>query len=66
MGTSAASLNTDQVTNFDFAGNPISNPISANWTVNQGPTSKQDPSELVVEYDFYCFMFVPEQGVNII
>ena len=57
---------SDQVTNFDFAGNPISNPISANWTVNQGPTSKQDPSELVVEYDFYCFMFVPEQGVNII
>lgn len=57
---------SDQVTNFDFAGNPISNPMTANWTVNQGPVSSTDSSELVAEYDFYCFMFVPEQGVNII
>ncbi|WP_194788632.1 hypothetical protein [Pseudomonas sp. UFMG81] len=56
----------DQVTNFDFAGNPISNPMVANWTVNQGPVSSSDSRELVAEYDFYCFMFVPEQGVNII
>ena len=57
---------SDQVTNFDFAGNPISNPMTANWQVNQGPTSSTDSRELVVEYGFYCFMFVPEAGVHII
>lgn len=56
----------DQVTNFDFAGKPISNPMDANWTVNQGPVSKTDDRALIAEYGFYCFMFVPEQGVNII
>lgn len=56
----------DQVTNFDFAGNPISDPATANWTVNQGPVSNTDKRELVASYDFYCFMFVPEKGVNII
>lgn len=57
---------SDQVTNFDFAGNAISNPATANWSVNQGPTSKTDTREMCVEYDFYCFMFVPESGVTII
>ena len=57
---------SDQVTNFDFAGNPISNPITANWQVNQGPVSSTDSRELLVEYGFYCFMFVPETGVTII
>lgn len=57
---------SDQVTNFDFAGKPISNPMAANWQVNQGPISSTDSRELVVEYAFYCFMFVPESGSNII
>jgi hypothetical protein len=62
----------DQVTNFDFAGNPITNPATANWTVNQGPAQPDksqpgyDPDDLVVDYVFYCFMFVPDSGVNII
>lgn len=64
----------DQVTNFDFAGNPITDPSTANWTVNQGPCepSPRQPRPLrqgpdhVVEYGFYCFMFVPGSGVNII
>jgi hypothetical protein len=59
----------DQVTNFDFAGNPITDPSTANWTVNQGPISAGSPDagqDQVVEYDFYCFMFVPNSGVNII
>lgn len=56
----------DQVTNFDFAGEPISNPQTANWTVNQGPISSSDPSELLVKYVFYTYMFVPNTGVNII
>ncbi|WP_370980761.1 hypothetical protein [Agaribacterium sp. ZY112] len=57
---------SDQVTNFDFAGNAISNPATANWSVNQGPVSNTDKREMLVEYDFYCFMFVPESNVNII
>jgi hypothetical protein len=55
----------DQVTNFDFAGKLIVDPSLANWTVNQGPIS-QGGDALVVDYQFYCFMFVPASGVNII
>lgn len=54
----------DQVTNFDFAGQPITDPATANWTVNQGPL--QDGEDLVVSYQFYCYMFVPPMNVNII
>jgi hypothetical protein len=59
---------TDQVTNFDFAGQPITDPSTANWTVNQGPLSQSSSNnaDLVVDYQFYCFMFVPGSGVNII
>lgn len=59
----------DQVTNFDFAGNPITDPATANWTVNQGPIPTGSPDageDQVVEYAFYCYMFVPNTGVNII
>lgn len=62
----------DQVTNFDFAGQPITNPAVANWRVNQGPIQTSGPSdqrdynEYVVSYAFYCFMFVPDTGVNIL
>lgn len=58
----------DQVTNFDFAGQPITNPATANWRVNQGPIGgpQKDNDEYVVSYDFYCYMFVPQNGVNII
>ena len=59
----------DQVTNFDFAGNPITNPATANWTVNQGPVPAGNPNagqDQVVDYQFYCFMWVPDGGVNII
>ncbi|HWW07232.1 hypothetical protein [Collimonas sp.] len=58
----------DQVTNFDFAGNPITDPSTANWTVNQGP-SPQPPNQgqdQIVGYGFYCFMFVPDKNVNIV
>ncbi len=56
----------DQVTNFDFAGNPITDPSSANWTVNQGTIGNGNVNDLTVDYAFYCFMFVPNSGVNII
>jgi hypothetical protein len=56
----------DQVTNFDFAGNAITNPSSANWSVNQGPISNENPDDLVVSYEFYAYMFVPLRGAEII
>lgn len=63
----------DQVTNFDFAGKPISNPSNANWTVNQGPIGvigdkPYNPNDAFVSYDFFAYMFVPysDSGINII
>lgn len=56
----------DQVTNFDFAGNPITDPAEANWTVNQGPVSNANPDDLVVAYEFYAYMYVPPGSVSII
>ncbi len=57
---------SDQVTDFDFAGDPISDPQSSNWTVNQGPLVENNPDDVVVAYEFYAYMFVPSQGVTII
>ena len=54
----------DQVTDFDFAGQPITDPSTANWRVNQGPIG--DQNEYVVSYGFHCFMYVPPTGVDII
>jgi len=56
----------DQVTNFDFAGHPITDPATANWTVNQGPMCRQNSGDLVVSYSFYGYMFVPSGQVSII
>jgi hypothetical protein len=58
---------SDQVTNFDFAGQPITDPSTANWTVNQGPVQPpKNYNDLIAAYVFYCFMFVPDGGVQII
>lgn len=57
---------SDQVTNFDFAGNPIRDPRSAVWKVNQGPRSEKDPKDVIVDYEFHSFMFVPARRVKII
>lgn len=56
----------DAVTDFDFAGHAIQDPARANWVVNQGPISQQDPSDLYIGYDFQAYMFVPDGQVNII
>jgi hypothetical protein len=57
----------DQVTNFDFAGQPITDPSTANWTVNQGPADPpRDNGDLLVDYTFVCFMLVPPAGVTIL
>jgi hypothetical protein len=70
----------DQVTNFDFAGNPITDPSKANWTVNTGQISAGSTvaslaggvlplvisQEFTVAYIFHCFMFVPDDQVNIL
>lgn len=55
---------TDQITNFDYAGQPISNPAEANWTVNEGPLEGED--DVVINYDFHAIMFVPDGKVDII
>lgn len=55
----------DQVTNFDFAGKPISDPGTACWTVNIGPKERDDDTR-VVEYAFVTYMWVPSRGVNIL
>uniref|UniRef100_UPI003BAAA1F4 hypothetical protein n=1 Tax=Stappia sp. TaxID=1870903 RepID=UPI003BAAA1F4 len=56
----------DQVTDFDFAGNPISDPATANWTVNQGPTAQSSGKDVVANYAFYGYLFVPHSGVGIL
>ena len=54
------------MTNFDFAGEPITNPAMANWRVNRCTIGGEDTKEYVVSYEFYCFMFVPQGKVNIV
>ncbi|MFM0434855.1 hypothetical protein PQQ84_00210 [Paraburkholderia strydomiana] len=56
----------DQVTNFDFAGAPIPDPREANWIVNQGPIISGNPNDIYVSYEFFCFMFVPDDSTDII
>ncbi len=61
----------DQVTNFDFAGNEIKDPSHANWTVNTGPSNPNPPdpkapTQTIVTYLFYAWMFVPCDQVEII
>ena len=56
----------DQVTNFDFAGQPITDPETANWTVNQGVLSKDPKNDVVVSYKFLAWMWVPNKDVTIL
>lgn len=56
----------DQVTNFDFAGNPISDPAIACWEVNQGPVSSLDQNDMIVSYEFHTYMWVPSKDVSIL
>jgi hypothetical protein len=53
----------DQVTNFDFAGNPIVDPSTANWTVNQGPLISGNPDDVVVAYSFYAYMLAGDVSI---
>ena len=57
----------DQITNFDFVGNPITDPEIANWTVNEGRIKPQSDCDVVIEYKFFAYMFVPDNTkINII
>jgi hypothetical protein len=62
----------DQVTNFDFAGHPITNPAEACWTVNQGPRRQRRYQRLSTTYaqrcvyEFAAWLFVPFGKVDII
>jgi hypothetical protein len=57
---------TDQVTNFDFAGAAINDPSLSNWTVNQGPIVANSLSEVVINYQFFAWLYVPYGMVDII
>ena len=54
------------VTNFDFAGNPITDPRNAIWTTNDGPWKPLAGADVMTTYTFYAFMFVPYPGVTIV
>ena len=56
----------DQITDFDFAGNPITDPSSANWQVNAGPLDTTGSRDFIVTYWFRAWMIVPDTGVDII
>ncbi|MHC5655829.1 hypothetical protein [Stappia sp.] len=56
----------DQVTNFDFAGQPIADPATSNWTVNQGSTPQSSGGDVVADYVFYTYMFVTLGSVAIL
>jgi hypothetical protein len=58
----------DQMTDFDFAGVPIVDPSTANWTVNAGPykTTKPGSPDFLTKYCFRAWMFVPDTGIDII
>ncbi len=56
----------DQVTNFDFAGNLITDPSTANWTVNQGAMMQGKSDDVIVGYELFAYMFVPTGRINII
>jgi len=56
----------DAVTDFDFAVKRIANPSEANWSVNYGRIMKNDRRDVVVNYGFVGFFYVPANGVDII
>ena len=55
----------DQVANFDFAGNPVSDPSTASWVVNQGPAKLGGSTAFLAAYKFVAWMFVPIKDVQI-
>jgi len=56
----------DQVTNFDFSGAPIADPRRANWTVNFGRLIEDSDDDVVCDYTFYAYMYVPHGRTKII
>jgi hypothetical protein len=59
---------TDQVSNLDFAGEPITDPSRATWRLNAGPLKPPPPGQrdFITAYKFRAWMFVPPKGVKII
>jgi hypothetical protein len=60
----------DQVTDFDYSGNVITDPSVANWTVNQGPRHRKravaNSFAIQTVYQFKAWLFVPFGRVSII
>lgn len=57
---------TDQITDFDFEGKPISDPSIACWVVNQGPAHLGGKTAFLSRYYFVAWMFVSVRNVQII
>jgi hypothetical protein len=57
---------TDQIADFDFAGEPISDPSAACWVVNQGPAHLGGSTAFLSRYFFAAWMFVSVKDVQII
>lgn len=55
----------DQIANFDFAGDPISDPSAASWIINQGPEQLGGSTAFLAKYTFAAWMYVPIQEVQI-
>ena len=53
-----------EITNFDFAGLPIFDPMRANWVLNNGPLDRTKPGQpdFKTTYKFITYMFVPHDG----
>ena len=56
---------SDQITNFDFAGQPIVDPSKSNWIENDFMGFDSD-DEYAIEFQFDCFLFVPQNKVDIL
>jgi hypothetical protein len=59
----------DQITDFDFGGELIRDPVTANWRFNNGSSDASAPGtpDYWATYKFIAYMFVPHGGaVNII
>jgi hypothetical protein len=58
----------DQVSDLDFAGDPITDPSTANWALNAGPYKPKAPGEpdFLTAYKFHAWMFVPGTDIDII
>jgi hypothetical protein len=60
---------TDQITTLDFAGEAVTDPTRATWSLNAGPLDPNAPpgaSDFLTRYTFRAWMLAPDKGVEIV